>query len=287
METRSRPPPRGLHLPPASAPPHFPEHPGPADHTPPPPPRPGPKSRLARARACGPGGAGRQPAARRALAPEVPAPAGSAPQGEGGGCGGHPLSTRPLGPGPRSCAGPRRARRSREAPRARTSDVAALALVQQAGGRAAHGRDAGGARRAALTAPVGARRSLLEVPATANRALQLKGKLPPTGAAFWGASSRSAPSEPLWAGPGAVLPPSPRWAAPRGRAVWEDFPLFPSCRLLLLLLTVMGRRETPSRKRATSLVTVNLCGLEPSPRTNPVALRNSSSQASPKNFVFC
>ena len=54
---------------------------------------------------------------------------------------------------------------------------------------------------AALAAPVRARCSLLEAEATGSQALQLKDQLPPRGAAFWDASSRSAPSEELWAGP--------------------------------------------------------------------------------------
>ena len=62
-------------------------------------------------------------------------------------------------------------------------------------------RSAAAARAGETDTPVGARCQLLEVGATAIRAVQLKGKLPPRGAACRGASSGSAPSEDLWAGP--------------------------------------------------------------------------------------
>lgn len=98
------PPPRRLHLPPAGARPHLPEHP-----------RPGPRRR-------------RRKGAPRSPRPQVAAAGGSA------------RATRPRGPGGRGGAGP-----GGKPPR--TSDVGALALVQQAGGRAAHGGGAGGAPR--------------------------------------------------------------------------------------------------------------------------------------------
>lgn len=69
--------------------------------------------------------------------------------------------------------------------------------------------------------------------------------------------------------PGGCPPALASLGSSEGTSIWEDFPLFPPPRrLLLLLLTVRGRRETHSRKRAISLVTVNLCGLEPSPQTS-------------------
>lgn len=58
------------------------------------------------------------------------------------------------------------------------------------------------------TAPVGARRSLPEAAETEDWAPQPERKLPPRGAAPWGASSRPAPSEDLWAG--SRLSPRPR-----------------------------------------------------------------------------
>lgn len=262
---RSRPPPCGLHLPPATAPPPFPEHRGRADH---PPPLRGPKSGLARARACGPGGAGRQPAARRALAPEVPAPAGSARQLEGGGRGGHPLSTRPLGPGARSCAPPGGAALPGSPPRAYLG--CSCTCPRPAGwrpsrpwprcGRCTPGRADSSRRRPPLApgdACAGGPGSAIKGQTSSDRR-RLLGRLRQVRAL--GASVG-------W--PGGCPPALASLGCSEGTSIWEDFPLFPpSRRLLLLLLTVMGRRKTISRKRAISLVTVNLCRLEPSPRTS-------------------
>lgn len=118
-------------------------------------------------------------------------------------------------------------------PGGRTSDVGALALVQLAGGRGAHGGGARGccsvamarpAPRAALTAAVRARSSLLEADALGTRALQLKGPLPPRGAAFWAPPPGPRPLGAVGWAP-AAFPPALLSRAPRGCLVWKDFPL--------------------------------------------------------------